>query len=227
MAKISNVKVLGSQLYTTYLLPFEAAAVVLVLAMVAAIGHFLCNTSLISLVPHLKRNEPLRWSSFIESFGWVGTTYAASALIAGLLYLVFKASGVGVMAGAVPIIIVLLVMLHYHFRQRESDERAQALRIEAAEHGIAVTVVYPSVVATETRRKGLNGRGEPAGASRLDESRAMPVDECARQIVGAIAGRRRELVMTAKGRFGLWLKLVVPGWVDNLARKAVNKEQSE
>ena len=102
----------------------------------------------------------------------------------------------------------------------------EALRIEAAEHGIAVTVVYPGVVATETRRKGLNGRGEPAGESRLDESRAMPVDECARQIVRAIEGRRRELVMTARGRFGLWLKLVAPGRVDNLARKALKREDS-
>nr|WP_199064628.1 NADH-quinone oxidoreductase subunit J [Chromobacterium sp. ASV5] len=37
-ADFSNVKMLGSQLYTTYLLPFEIAAVVLLLAMVAAIG---------------------------------------------------------------------------------------------------------------------------------------------------------------------------------------------
>ncbi|KUM04182.1 NADH-quinone oxidoreductase subunit J [Chromobacterium subtsugae] len=37
-ADYSNVKVLGHQLYTTYLLPFEIAAVVLLLAMVAAIG---------------------------------------------------------------------------------------------------------------------------------------------------------------------------------------------
>ncbi|BBH14400.1 NADH-quinone oxidoreductase subunit J [Chromobacterium haemolyticum] len=37
-ADFSNVKVLGRQLYTTYLLPFEVAAVVLLLAMVAAIG---------------------------------------------------------------------------------------------------------------------------------------------------------------------------------------------
>ena len=37
-AAFSNVKVLGRQLYTTYLLPFEVAAVVLLLAMVAAIG---------------------------------------------------------------------------------------------------------------------------------------------------------------------------------------------
>ncbi|MBM2882870.1 NADH-quinone oxidoreductase subunit J [Chromobacterium phragmitis] len=37
-ADFSNVKLLGSQLYTTYLLPFEIAAVVLLLAMIAAIG---------------------------------------------------------------------------------------------------------------------------------------------------------------------------------------------
>ena len=36
--EISNVKVLGRQLYTTYLLAFEAAAVILLVAMVAAIG---------------------------------------------------------------------------------------------------------------------------------------------------------------------------------------------
>jgi short-subunit dehydrogenase len=100
----------------------------------------------------------------------------------------------------------------------------EALRIEAAAHGIAVTVVYPGVVATETRRKGLNGKGEPAGVSRLDERDAMPVEVCARRIVRAIERRRRELVMTAKGRFGLWLKLIAPGWVDNLARAAVKKD---
>ncbi len=108
-------------------------AMVMLLAMVAAIGHFLLNTLLITLVMHLKRNERLRLGEFLSSFGWVGITYAASALISGLLYQAFKASGVGVMAGAVPIIILLLVMLHYHFRQRESDSQTQALRLAAAE----------------------------------------------------------------------------------------------
>jgi short-subunit dehydrogenase len=100
----------------------------------------------------------------------------------------------------------------------------EALRIEAAEHGIAVTVVYPGVVATETRRKGLNGRGEPAGVSMLDERNAMPVEQCARQIERAIERRQRELVMTAKGRFGLWAKLVAPGWVDKLARRSLRND---
>ena len=112
-------------------------ALVLTLAMVSAITHFGVNTFLITMVMHLKRNEPLRLAAFLLSFGWVGTTYAASALIAGLLYLTFKATGIGVMAGAVPIIILLLVMLHYHFRQRESDEQAQTVRIDAAEREAA------------------------------------------------------------------------------------------
>ncbi|MCU0765494.1 MAG: SDR family oxidoreductase [Burkholderiaceae bacterium] len=102
----------------------------------------------------------------------------------------------------------------------------EALRIEAAAHGIAVTVVYPGVVATGIRSRGLDGRGEPAGVSRLDERGAMPVEECARRMARAIEGRRRELVMTARGRLGLWLKLVAPGWVDHMARRALNGEKA-
>jgi len=116
--------------------PFGEATVLL-LVMALALGHFGLNTLMITMVIHLKRNEPWRWGPFFASFGWVATTYAASALIAGLLYLAFKSTGIGVMAGAMPIIIVLLVMLHYHFRQREVDEKAQAVRVEAAEREAA------------------------------------------------------------------------------------------
>ena len=97
----------------------------------------------------------------------------------------------------------------------------EALRIEAAEHGVAVSVAYPGVVATEIRRNGLRGDGERAGVSGLDEADAMPVDECARQIVRLMRTRRRELVMTRKARLGLWLKMLAPGLVDNMARAAL------
>ena len=36
-------------------------------------------------------------------------------------------------------------------------------------------------------------------------------------MLAAMAARRRELVMTAKGRLGLWLKLLAPGLVDRMA----------
>ena len=50
---------------------------------------------------------------------------------------------------------------------------------------------------------------------------AMPVDECARLIADGMRARRREVVMGARGRIGLWLKLVAPAVVDRMARAAL------
>jgi hypothetical protein len=36
--------------------------------------------------------------------------------------------------------------------------------------------------------------------------------------------RRREVVMTAKGKVGRWLKLLVPGLVDHMAMAALKSE---
>lgn len=100
----------------------------------------------------------------------------------------------------------------------------EALRVELAPAGIAVTTIYPGVVATAIRQRGFGPDGQPLGFSSLDEAGAMPVEECVRQMLPVIAGRRRELVMTAKGRLARWLKLIAPGLVDHLARKALSKE---
>ena len=102
----------------------------------------------------------------------------------------------------------------------------EALRSELVDTGVAVTVVYPGVVATETRRRGYGADGRAAGVSGLDERGAMPVDVCARLIVDAMIGRRRELVMTGRGRLGLWLRLIAPALVDRMARAALTKDPS-
>ncbi len=105
----------------------------LVTAMALAAGYFLLNTALITVIPHLKRREAMRLSSLMGSFGWVGIAYAASSLVAGLLYLAFKSVGIGVLVAGVPIIVMLLSMLHIYFRKRELDDAANQVRIEAAE----------------------------------------------------------------------------------------------
>ena len=51
----------------------------------------------------------------------------------------------------------------------------------------------------------------------------MTVETCARLIVQAAAQRKRELVMTLRGKLGMWLKLISPGLVDRMARKAIEK----
>ena len=90
--------------------------------------------------------------------------------------------------------------------------------------GVSVTLAYPGVVATQTRHRGFDASGKPAGRSGLDERDAMSVETCARLIVEGTEARRRDIVMTAKGRLGRWLKLLAPGLVDRLALKALKAE---
>jgi len=100
----------------------------------------------------------------------------------------------------------------------------EALRIEMAPHGVSVTVAYPGVVATDIRLRGYNAQGLSAGQSKLDEADAMPVDTCARLILAAVDQRKREVVMSAKGRLARWLKLIAPGLVDRMALQAIKQD---
>lgn len=100
----------------------------------------------------------------------------------------------------------------------------EALRAELKSSGVSVTTAFPGVVATRTRHRGLNARGEPAGASGLKEDDAMSVRECARLIISGMNARQREVVMTARGKVGRILKLIAPGVVEDMALAALKDE---
>jgi short-subunit dehydrogenase len=95
------------------------------------------------------------------------------------------------------------------------------LRIEIAEYGVSVTMIYPDFVATETRKRALGADGKPIGKSPVRESEVMPAEKCAQLIIQAAAARKRELIMTWRGKVGLWIKLIAPGIVDRVAQKAI------
>ncbi len=101
------------------------------------------------------------------------------------------------------------------------------LRIELRGTGVDVLVVSPGFVATDIRQHVLDADGNLIDASLSNEQQqAMSVEECVSQIVRAMQQRRRELVMTPKGRFGLWLKLIAPDLVDRIAASAVQSQKS-
>jgi len=100
----------------------------------------------------------------------------------------------------------------------------EALRTELLASGVSVTLAYPGVVATEARRRGYGADGRAAGTSGLDEAGAMPVETCARLIVEGAEARRRDVVMTVRGKLGRWLKLIAPGLVDRLAIAALTRD---
>lgn len=92
-----------------------------------------------------------------------------------------------------------------------------SLRIELAGRGVSVTVAYPGFVDTGIRERAAgSGTGRGRGAGRI-----MSADECARRILNAARRRRREVVMTARGKAGRWLRLIAPGLVDRMAARAV------
>jgi short-subunit dehydrogenase len=96
-----------------------------------------------------------------------------------------------------------------------------SLRIELADSGVTVTMVYPGFVATGIRENATGPDGKPIAVSPVKEGEVMGVEECARIIVAAMEERRREVVMTARGKIGLWLKLLAPGLIDRIARRAI------
>ncbi len=101
----------------------------------------------------------------------------------------------------------------------------ESLRAEMKARGVSVTTAYPGVVATAIRHRGFNAQGQPLGVSSLKEDKAMPVEECARLIIDGMNGRKREVVMTAKGKLGRFLKLIMPGRVEAMALAAVADDQ--
>lgn len=100
----------------------------------------------------------------------------------------------------------------------------ESLRAEMKGAGVSVTTAYPGVVATRIRHRGYNAEGKELGYSSLKDDKAMPVEECARLIIDGMDKREREVVMTAKGKFARFLKLLAPGMVENMALRAVSAE---
>ena len=96
-----------------------------------------------------------------------------------------------------------------------------SLRIELADYGVSVTMIYPGFVATQVRKRAYGADGKPLERSPLRETEVMTAESCAELILKAVAHRKRELVMTRRGRLGLWLKLIAPRLVDRMASEAI------
>ena len=98
-----------------------------------------------------------------------------------------------------------------------------SLRIELDSSGVAVTMIYPGFVATGIRENAAGADGKPTMVSPVREGEVMSVADCARRILRAMERREREVVMTARGKIGLWLKLIAPGLIDRIAKRAIER----
>jgi short-subunit dehydrogenase len=91
------------------------------------------------------------------------------------------------------------------------------LRIELHNTGVDVLVVSPGFVATEIRQKAFKGDGTLWGQSHRDESRhTMPLEKCIQLILEGMSARKREVLMSPKGKLIPWVKLIAPRFLDRI-----------
>jgi len=49
----------------------------------------------------------------------------------------------------------------------------------------------------------------------------MTANECASRIIKAMENRDRLAILSFRGKLGRWMKLIAPGFIDQLASKAI------
>jgi len=99
----------------------------------------------------------------------------------------------------------------------------ESLRIELAEHGVSVTMIAPDFVQSEIHKRAFGPDGRPVGDSTIAERVAMPAEECAALIVGAMERRQRLMITSLRGKLGRFVRLVAPGLIDRIAYRAIRR----
>ena len=152
-----------------------------------------------------------------------GTNAAARRMVAqGAGHIVNIAS----VAGLAPVAGVAIYSASKHAVRAYSIAAADELR----KHGVAVTAVCPSVVATPMMDKQLD---QPAAALVFSSKRPLEVDEVTRAVVErALVARPLELIITPPGsRLGLMLKVgnafprLLVGGAERMARLGARNQR--
>jgi NAD(P)-dependent dehydrogenase (short-subunit alcohol dehydrogenase family) len=97
-----------------------------------------------------------------------------------------------------------------------------SLRIELMGSGVDVSIISPGFVDTQIREHSLSGDGNPLGYNPLKGRKMMSPEEAAVIIAQAIAGRKREVRMGTRGKLLPLGKVLIPGWVDRIAKRSAD-----
>jgi len=92
----------------------------------------------------------------------------------------------------------------------------EAIRTELLHTGVHVMWVCPGFTASNIRQVALNRQGQPQGESPLEEGSLMPTIACARDILKAVAQRKRTLVLTFNGKRTIFMNKFFPSLTDKL-----------
>ena len=154
-------------------------------------------------------------------FGVLRTVYATLDDLKksrGRLVVIGSVSGYIALAGSSP----------YSMSKFAVRALADSLGHELAEHGVSVTLISPGFVESEIRQvdnRGILRTEKPA--PRIPAPMVMATPTAARKIIGAVARRRREVVITALGKVSVFLHRHAPGLLAQIIRRFAIKGRRE
>jgi short-subunit dehydrogenase len=95
------------------------------------------------------------------------------------------------------------------------------LRIELKEAGVSVTMIHPGFVSTGSQARNLGPDGRQLGQMPVKPAAGLTAEACARMLLEGGAARRRDVLPDFRARVAMWLKLIVPDFVDGMTAKAI------
>ena len=98
----------------------------------------------------------------------------------------------------------------------------ESLMLEQEKNNIQVTIVCPGKINTPISTNALNADGEKHGKMDHNQETGMPAEECAHQILTAVANKQREVLIGNKEIKAVKLKRFLP----NLFWKVIRKQSA-
>src|SRR5215469_7712116 len=96
-----------------------------------------------------------------------------------------------------------------------------SLRAEVSRYGIKVLLVCPGYIRTDISLHALRGDGSPHAKMDSGQARGMPVDQCAREILKAVAKGKEEIYVGGRDKYIVYVKRFFPGMFSRL----ISREQ--
>ncbi len=100
----------------------------------------------------------------------------------------------------------------------------EVLRTEMLNRGVHVMTACPGFTSSNIRKRSLTKDGTVQGDSPRDEASMMTAEECAQHIYRATLRRKKILILTAQGKFTVFLNKWLPGLTDRLVYNVMAKE---
>lgn len=181
------------------------------LTLVACFG-FVVNTMLVSTVGKLKRGEAITLAPVVQDFASLGLAYAASASIAGLVYVGFLQLGIGIAFALAPIVGIFLATHHFYYRRQEADAAARRASEEAAQRETQQAIAHLHEIQASERRFQCTFTDAAIGMALLTLDGGVVV-QCNRSLAALLGRPPEEIVGHALAEF------VDPGDVGALLRE--------